>query len=80
MIGTGGVGGGVYTKALRLLMLWFPTNVLRPKARQSTTVIVSGGCRFSFSGNSYKNIDCVFHRVTGKVLYTGRKKKNHQLK
>lgn len=51
-IGAGGGGGGVYLKVLRLFIMWFPTNVLRPNARQSTTVMVSGGWRCSFSGNS----------------------------
>lgn len=45
-------GGGVYLKALRLLTTWWPTSVLRPKARQSTTVMLSGGWRCSFSGSS----------------------------
>lgn len=51
-IGVGAGGGGVYLKLLRLFMTWFPTNVLRPKALQSTTVMESGGWRCSFSGNS----------------------------
>lgn len=51
-IGAGRAGGGVYLKVLRLFITWFPTNVLRPNARQSTTVMVSGGWRCSFSGNS----------------------------
>lgn len=51
-IGVGSGGGGVYLKALRLFITWFPTNVLRPNALQSTTVMVSGGWRCSFSGNS----------------------------
>ena len=48
----GRAGGGMYLKALRLLIMWFPTNVLRPNARQSTTVRLRGGWRCSFSGNS----------------------------
>lgn len=56
-------GVGVYLKALRLLMMWFPTSVLRPKARQSTTVMLRGGWRCSFSGNScqqsgQRNLKC----------------------
>lgn len=51
-IGVGSGGGGVYLKALRLFITWFPTNVLRPNALQSTTVMVSGGWRCSFSGSS----------------------------
>ncbi|TNN48958.1 hypothetical protein EYF80_040848 [Liparis tanakae] len=47
-------GGGVYVKALRLLMMWFPTNVLRPNARQSTTVMLRGGWSCSFSGSSLR--------------------------
>lgn len=54
-VGAGRGGGGMYLKALRLLMMWFPTNVLRPKALQSTTVMLSGGWRFSFSGSSCKH-------------------------
>lgn len=50
--GVGSGGGRVYLKALRLFITWFPTNVLRPNALQSTTVMVSGGWRCSFSGNS----------------------------
>lgn len=56
-MGAGGAGGGVYLKALRLTMMWFPTNVLRPKARQSTTVILRGGWRSSFSGNSCRTTE-----------------------
>lgn len=54
----GGAGGGAYWKALRLLMMWFPTSVLRPKARQSTTVMLRGGWRFSFSGSSCSATEC----------------------
>lgn len=50
--GAGSGGGGVYLKALRLFITWLPTNVLRPNALQSTTVMVSGGWRCSFSGSS----------------------------
>lgn len=56
LIGGGRAGGGVYLKVLRLLTMWFPTSVLRPKARQSTTVMLRGGWRCSFSGNSYRTI------------------------
>lgn len=74
--GAGRAGSGIGLKALRLLMMWFPTSVLRPKARQSTTVILSGGWRCSFSGNSYRTVTecrflsctqfqgCVFHKFS----------------
>lgn len=55
-MGAGRAGSGIGLKALRLLMMWFPTRVLRPKARQSTTVILRGGWRCSFSGNSYRTV------------------------
>lgn len=44
----------MYLKAFRVLMMWLPTSVLRPKARQSTTVMLRGGWRFSFSGSSFR--------------------------
>lgn len=48
----GGSEGGLYLNSPRLLMTWLPTRVLLPKALQSTTVIVSGGWRYSSSGSS----------------------------
>lgn len=70
-IGAGRAGSGIGLKALRLLMMWFPTSVLRPKARQSTTVILSGGWRCSFSGNSYRTVtECRFLSCTQVVFFT----------
>lgn len=48
----GGKAGGLYLNRPRLFMTWLPTKVLLPKALQSTTVIVRGGWRYSFSGSS----------------------------
>lgn len=50
--GARGSTGGVYLNLFKLLITWLPTSVLRPKARQSTTLRVRGGCKFSFSGSS----------------------------
>lgn len=40
-------------KRLRLVTAWEPTRMYRPKARQSTTRMFSGGWSSSFSGRSF---------------------------
>lgn len=48
------IGEGMCLNNAKLLIIWLPTSVLRPKALQSTTVMVRGGRRCSSSGSSYK--------------------------
>lgn len=46
-------------KRLRLVTAWEPTRMYRPNARQSTTLMFSGGWSSSFSGRSFGTPDVV---------------------
>lgn len=65
----GGKDGGVYLNRPRLFMTWLPTRVLLPKALQSTTVIVSGGWRYSFSGSSWIDEQETMFRQVGQIHF-----------